>query len=89
MFSSKHAFGVRYCDAQQKYLWVKGGRRQQVWDYKGAKNLDELRILLEATIMIRRLKNDVLDQLPRKKREMVFNFSKEIQIFNQNFINYF
>lgn len=42
-----------------------------VWNYKGADNLDELRIILENTIMIRRLKKDVLNELPTKKREMV------------------
>lgn len=45
-----------------------------VWNYKGADNLDELRIILENTIMIRRLKKDVLNELPTKKREMVLLF---------------
>lgn len=41
------------------------------WDYSGLSNLTELKILLEESIMIRRLKSDVLSQLPAKQRKMV------------------
>jgi len=41
------------------------------WDYSGSSNLAELKILLEESIMIRRLKSDVLSQLPAKQRKMV------------------
>lgn len=41
------------------------------WDYSGSSNLNELKILLEESIMIRRLKSDVLSQLPAKQRKMV------------------
>lgn len=41
------------------------------WDYSGSSNLTELKILLEHSIMIRRLKSDVLSQLPAKQRKMV------------------
>lgn len=41
------------------------------WDYSGSSNLTELKILLEQSIMIRRLKSDVLSQLPAKQRKMV------------------
>ncbi|XP_019146173.1 SWI/SNF-related matrix-associated actin-dependent regulator of chromatin subfamily A-like protein 1 isoform X2 [Corvus cornix cornix] len=41
------------------------------WDYSGSSNLTELKILLEESIMIRRLKSDVLSQLPAKQRKMV------------------
>lgn len=41
------------------------------WDYSGSSNLTELKILLEQSIMIRRLKSDVLSQLPSKQRKMV------------------
>lgn len=69
IFPCKHSFGVRYCNAKQRTFFA-NGRPKTVWDYKGADNLDELRIILENTIMIRRLKNNVLSELPTKRREM-------------------
>ncbi|OTF71458.1 SWI/SNF subfamily A-like protein [Euroglyphus maynei] len=69
LFPSRHSFGLRYCKAKQ-YTFQKNGRPISIWNYKGADNLDELRIILENTIMIRRLKKDVLNELPTKKREM-------------------
>ncbi|NXG47178.1 SMAL1 protein, partial [Psilopogon haemacephalus] len=61
-FPQFHSFGLRYCDAR-KLPWG--------WDYSGSSNLTELKILLEESIMIRRLKSDVLSQLPAKQRKMV------------------
>ncbi|KAM3916398.1 SWI/SNF-related matrix-associated actin-dependent regulator of chromatin subfamily A-like protein 1 [Leptodactylus fuscus] len=61
-FPRFHEFGVRYCDAKQM-PWG--------WDYSGSSNMNELKLLLEESIMIRRLKSDVLSQLPAKQRKMV------------------
>ncbi|XP_053126834.1 SWI/SNF-related matrix-associated actin-dependent regulator of chromatin subfamily A-like protein 1 isoform X2 [Hemicordylus capensis] len=61
-FSQFHIFGLRYCAAKQ---------RPWGWDYSGSSNLGELKLLLEESIMIRRLKSDVLSQLPAKQRKMV------------------
>ncbi|ELR17128.1 helicase, putative [Acanthamoeba castellanii str. Neff] len=56
-------FGVRYCAGHQTRF---------CWDYSGSSNLKELNLLLQETVMIRRLKCDVLGQLPAKKRMQVF-----------------
>ncbi|XP_075685205.1 SWI/SNF-related matrix-associated actin-dependent regulator of chromatin subfamily A-like protein 1 [Rhinoderma darwinii] len=61
-FPRFHDFGARYCDAKQM-PWG--------WDYSGSSNMNELKLLLEESIMIRRLKSDVLSQLPAKQRKMV------------------
>ena len=53
-------FGERYCS---------GNRFDK---YGGAKNLEELYTLLRSSIMIRRLKADVLSELPRKRRQQIF-----------------
>ena len=57
----KH-FVDRYCDA-----WHNG----YAYDVSGASNLDELQDRLRSTCMIRRLKEDVLKELPSKVRQVV------------------
>ena len=52
----------RYCDA-----WHNG----YAYDVSGASNLDELQDRLRASCMIRRLKQDVLKDLPAKVRQVV------------------
>lgn len=41
------------------------------WDFSGASNLDELQDRLRSTIMVRRLKKDVLTELPAKVRQVI------------------
>uniref|UniRef100_A0A8B9RM33 Zinc finger, RAN-binding domain containing 3 n=1 Tax=Astyanax mexicanus TaxID=7994 RepID=A0A8B9RM33_ASTMX len=61
-----------YCNAHYKFF---GNRRQ--WDCRGASNLDELHHRL-SEIMIRRLKAEVLTQLPDKIRQRIpFDLPKE------------
>ncbi|CAB3376895.1 Hypothetical predicted protein [Cloeon dipterum] len=57
-----HEYGVRYCAAKETN-WG--------WDYSGSCNMDELSIVLKECFMIRRLKKDVLTQLPGKFRQTV------------------
>ncbi|XP_042877338.1 SWI/SNF-related matrix-associated actin-dependent regulator of chromatin subfamily A-like protein 1 [Penaeus japonicus] len=70
LFPSFQEFGVRYCAGKQ-LPWG--------WDFSGSSNLEELQILLEARIMIRRLKSQVLDQLPSKQRMTVILDPTSIQ----------
>ncbi|XP_037645593.1 SWI/SNF-related matrix-associated actin-dependent regulator of chromatin subfamily A-like protein 1 isoform X1 [Sebastes umbrosus] len=62
LFPRFHEFGMRYCGATQS-TWG--------WDYSGSSNLGELKLLLEESLMLRRLKCDVLSQLPSKQRKVV------------------
>jgi SWI/SNF-related matrix-associated actin-dependent regulator 1 of chromatin subfamily A len=61
-FRSKWAFLRRYCGAVQT-RWG--------WDVGGATNLGELQEKLRATFMIRRLKAEVLTELPAKRRQVI------------------
>lgn len=58
-------YARRYCNAHVRYF----GKRPQ-WDCRGASNLNELHQLL-SDIMIRRLKTEVLTQLPPKIRQRI------------------
>ena len=62
LFTSFQAFGNRYCDPGQS----KWGRT-----YDGGTHLSELHLLLKKHVMIRRMKADVLPQLPPKRRQAV------------------
>ncbi|XP_062189338.1 uncharacterized protein LOC133892517 isoform X2 [Phragmites australis] len=60
VYKNVNEYGNRYC---------KGGFFGM---YQGASNHEELHNLMKATVMIRRLKKDVLSQLPVKRRQQVF-----------------
>ncbi|XP_029307154.1 LOW QUALITY PROTEIN: DNA annealing helicase and endonuclease ZRANB3 [Cottoperca gobio] len=65
-------FAKKYCNGHYRYF---GARRQ--WDCRGASNLQELHQRL-SEIMIRRLKAEVLSQLPPKIRQRIpFDLPKE------------
>uniref|UniRef100_U3KH22 Helicase ATP-binding domain-containing protein n=1 Tax=Ficedula albicollis TaxID=59894 RepID=U3KH22_FICAL len=64
-FGTWNEYAKKYCDARVRFF----GKRRQ-WDYRGASNLEELHQLL-SEIMIRRLKKDVLTQLPPKVRQRI------------------
>ena len=61
-FGNFWEFARRYCGAEQT-RWG--------WDFDGATNLDELQDRLRETIMVRRLKKDVLTDLPAKRRSII------------------
>ncbi|XP_011604466.1 DNA annealing helicase and endonuclease ZRANB3 isoform X1 [Takifugu rubripes] len=71
-FGTWSDYAKKYCNAHYKFF---GPRRQ--WDCRGASNLDELHQRL-SQIMIRRLKAEVLTQLPPKVRQRIpFDLPKE------------
>lgn len=71
-FGSWSDYAKKYCNAHFRYF----GRQRQ-WDSRGASNLDELHQQL-SQIMIRRLKAEVLTQLPPKVRQRIpFDLPKD------------
>lgn len=82
LFDNFWAYGSRYC-APQRTPWG--------WKYTGATHLDELHAILKKTCMIRRLKEDVLDDLPDKTRVVVplkLSNRKEYDEAEGNFIRW-
>jgi SWI/SNF-related matrix-associated actin-dependent regulator of chromatin subfamily A-like protein 1 len=55
-------FAFRYCGATNNGFG---------WDFSGSSNLEELQERLRVTCMVRRLKADVLTELPAKRRQIV------------------
>jgi len=56
------AYAKRYCNAH---------RNSYGWDFTGASNLPELQRKLREKFMVRRLKADVLTDLPAKRRQVI------------------
>lgn len=56
------AFAKKYCNARKTRFG---------WDMKGASNLGELQEFLRSTCMIRRMKKDVLTELPDKIHQII------------------
>jgi len=61
-YSNFYEYGMRYCNGR-----LVGG----YYDFKGCSNAQELSIALENAYMIRRTKNEVLGELPKKHRKQI------------------
>ncbi|XP_050545725.1 SWI/SNF-related matrix-associated actin-dependent regulator of chromatin subfamily A-like protein 1 [Daktulosphaira vitifoliae] len=77
-FMTPIEYGKRYCNGQE----AKYG-----WDFSGSSNMKELKVLLETQFMIRRLKTDVLKQLPQKVRNVVILDSCHLKNRTENMDN--
>lgn len=62
LYPSFQVYGNRYCNGRKVGLY---------FDYKGCSNAVELSVVLEKAFMIRRVKKDVLGQLPAKFRRQI------------------
>ncbi|XP_054821419.1 uncharacterized protein LOC129320183 isoform X2 [Prosopis cineraria] len=63
----KYAFAKTYCDCK----YIKGIHGKIFADFSKGIRLEELNVLLKQTVMIRRLKEHVLLQLPPKRRQII------------------
>lgn len=73
-FKSFWGYAKRYSGAQNNGYG---------WDLKGASNLEELQGKLRGSIMIRRLKTDVLKDLPAKRRAVIEIASEGLGVLEQ------
>ena len=62
IFKNWKYYVTRFCNGHQN---------RYGWDVSGASNLDELQDILRSKIMVRRLKKDVLVDLPAKRRQVI------------------
>lgn len=82
LFPSEWHFKQRYCDPKHTGFG---------WEYKGTSNTEELHRILTKSILIRRLKKDVLTELPDKTYAFVpFNLAnlKEYKQAENQFVEY-
>ncbi|XP_047314227.1 DNA annealing helicase and endonuclease ZRANB3-like isoform X1 [Impatiens glandulifera] len=63
----KYEFAKTYCSAKL----VQRGKGKMFKDFSNGVRLEELNVLLKQTVMIRRLKQHVLMQLPPKRRQLI------------------
>ena len=73
LFGGTWGFRRRFCDMQEKWVFKPGGKgaMMKVFTYDGATNKDELQRLLREHVMVRRLKKDVLKELPPKQHQCI------------------
>lgn len=66
LFRNWEQYVTRYCDGHKERV----GRKEH-WNVQGASNLEELQTVLRSSWMIRRLKSEVMTELPPKRRQVI------------------
>jgi SWI/SNF-related matrix-associated actin-dependent regulator 1 of chromatin subfamily A len=68
-----YQFMQRYYNSYREEVFVRGqgGKKRTVWKYGEPKNLDDLQMQLRSSIMIRRKTDEVLQDLPPKRRQII------------------
>lgn len=82
VYASFFSFAQQFC-APKRQPWG--------WDYGGAENIPELHAMLKETCMVRRLKKDVLRDLPSKTRLVVpmeVSDAREYREASSNFLQW-
>ena len=77
-------FAKRYCELFEieRFNPAKGKKEHIGWKWDGASRLDELQDLMRQRFMIRRLKKDVLSELPPKTRQVIVLESSKKSLTN-------
>ena len=78
IWHNKHEFGLQYCQARQILL---KNRNYKIWTYSGSCNLFDLKKKI-SPYYLRRTKNEVLQNIPEKKEEIVI-IDKPIEEINE------
>ena len=65
------AFAKRYCQLEEIKGWKDGKPIHIGWWWEGADNLEELQRIMRERFMLRRMKSDVLKELPPKTRQII------------------
>ena len=78
MFDNFFAFATRYCGARKVNV-----NNKSVMKYEGATNVDELNTILRASYMVRRMKKDVLKDLPEKIKDVIILNESDLDVLVQ------
>ena len=78
MFGNFFAFASRYCGARKVKF-----NNKSVMQYGAATNVDELNTILRANYMVRRMKKDVLKDLPDKIKDVIILNESDLDVLVQ------
>lgn len=79
LFGNFVDYGIRYCAGKSTNFG---------WDFSGSCNMEELHLVLQETVMIRRLKSEVMTQLPPKRRQVIMLDPSKIKKDKKHFDAY-